>query len=136
MKARVSRLLLTVAGAVLAGVGISVLFYPASFAAANGVLLANDASTLSEYRAPGGMLLASGAFVLFAAVRRRYSKAGLALSAAVFASYGIARLVGILADGAPSAALLQATAAECGLGLTCFVTWLLVHRREPEIGQR
>lgn len=136
MTARVARLVLAISGVVLAWVGIAVLFYPDTFAAANGVLLPDDPSTLSEFRAPGGLLLASAAFVLLAVVRTRHVQAALVLAAAVFGSYGIARLVGFLVDGAPSTALLQAMAAEWCLGIICVVTWVFVNSHKHQMEQR
>ena len=69
MKQIFPRALLGVSGLLLLIIGGAVLFYPVVFAAANGIVLPDAPSLLSEYRAPGGLLIASGVLILLGAVR-------------------------------------------------------------------
>ena len=121
-------LLLGVSGLLLPFIGAAVLMNPVVFAAANGAELPKTPSALSEYRAPGGMLFISAVLILFATIRVQYLRAGLALSALVYGSYGISRLIGIAADGLPSAALTQAMVIELFLGSLCLAVLSLSGR--------
>ena len=113
----VTRVFLVVSGAILLAVGIGVLFQPHAFFASNGATLTGEPSLMSEVRAPGGMLLVSGIVVLVGAVWASVSWYGLALSALVYGTFGIARLVSMAFDGMPSDALVAATGVELVLGL-------------------
>lgn len=124
----VSRMLLLLSGVLLAGIGFGVLFVPESFAAANGMALPNGSDFLSEYRAPGGMLLLSGVFMVYAAARKRAMQAGLGLAALIYGSYGLSRAVGCVVDGLPSAALTQAMVLELIVGALCLVAWVVLSR--------
>lgn len=130
------RLTLAMSGILLLVIGSAVLFNPASFATANGMALPDNPSYLSEYRAPGGMLTASGLFLLFAAVRTYYLRMGFALAALVYGSYGISRLVAVAVDGMPSAALTQAMVIELLVGAVCLTALFALNQRENRTGQR
>ena len=117
----VTKSILGLSGALLLIIGAAVLFTPETFATANGIALGDDPSLKSEYRAPGGMLVASAVFVLLGAVRRRYMRSAFALAALIYGSYGIARLIGIGADGMPSEGLVQAMIVELLIGSICLV---------------
>lgn len=129
----VPRLVLGIAGLLLLAIGAAVTIDPVAFAAANGVSLPDVPSVLSEYRAPGGMLLASAVLILVSVVRTTMLRTGLALAALVYGSYGAARLVGIVTDGMPSAALAQATGIELLMGSLCLVMLFTTRLRS---GQR
>lgn len=128
------RALLGSAGLLLLIVGAAVLINPVVFAAANGVDLPDVPSVLSEYRAPGGMLFASAVFILIAAVRSQFIRAALMLSALVYCSYGVSRLIGIVVDGIPSAALMQAMVIELLIGSLCLMVLLRLRRKDAESG--
>ena len=131
----VSRLILGIAGFLLMIIGAAVMIDPVAFAAANGVTLPPVPSVLSEYRAPGGMLLASAVLILVSVVRSTMLRTGMALAALVYGSYGAARLIGILLDGMPSAALAQATLIELLIGSVCLAMLLTSKHHSGETGQ-
>ena len=133
MRRMTARAFLGVCGALLLCIGIAVLFQPESFAAANGVALADDPNMRSEYRAPGGMLVASGVLILLGAVRERHTRAAYGLAALVYGSYGVARLVGMGADGLPSAALTQAMVIELLVASICL--FVLVRAKRAPIAE-
>jgi len=128
--------ILGLSGALLLIIGAAVLLQPETFAAANGIALADNPSVKSEYRAPGGMLVASGLFVLLGAIRRRYMRAAFALAALVYGSYGIGRLIGIGADGIPSDGLVQAMIIELLLGAVCLFGLIRLSLADTSAGRR
>lgn len=126
MKLLVARSILGVAGALLLFIGLLVLFNPASIASANGVTLSDSPSLLSEYRAPGGMLIVSAVIILIGALRKRFMRLAFSLAAMIYCSYGISRLIGMIFDGMPSASLTQAAIIELVVGSIClaYLFWL------------
>ncbi|MEO1576547.1 MAG: DUF4345 domain-containing protein [Pseudomonadota bacterium] len=116
MKALVTRVVLGLAGALLLYIGSAILIDPVSFAAGNGIALPESASLMSEVRAPAGLLVASAVLIIVSALRARRMTLALALSALVYGSYGLSRVVGILLDGFPSTPLTQAMVIELVIG--------------------
>lgn len=136
MKTLPARLLLSIAGLLLITIGTAVLFKPATFAAANGISLGNSVSLLSEYRAPGGMLITSALLILLGAVRQKFMQTGFFVAALVYCSYGVSRLVAVIADGLPSAALTQAMFVELLLGTLCLAAFVRARMIRVSNGQR
>ena len=117
MKRTMIRTLLSVSGALLVVIGTAVLFQPHAFFAANGVALSDEPSLMSEVRSPGGLLLTSGILVLLGAIRTELSRLALMLSALVYGSYGISRLVSMVFDGMPPTSLVAAAGLELVVGM-------------------
>ena len=63
-------------------------------------------------RAPGGLLILASLIALAGAVKRSLARTGLILSASVYGSYGLSRLVSLALDGMPSDSLLLAALIE------------------------
>lgn len=113
---------LAVAGLLLLAIGGTILLVPHAFYASDGIVLGNDPSLLSEIRAPGGLLATNALFILTGAFRQNLRSMALMLTALVYGSFGLSRLVGLFLDGMPSSSLLIATGVELivatiGLGL-------------------
>ena len=108
--------LLLLCGALALAIGAGLTFAPVAFAASNGITLDPSASALSEARAPGGALLALGAFMLAGAWRADLRPAASWVAAGVYLPYGLARLVGLVLDGLPGPGLLVALGLELALG--------------------
>ena len=113
--------LLVLSGVVALAVGAALVLAPESFHASNGIELGDDASLMSEVRAPGGALFAFGALMLWGAFARSLTLAATALGAALYLSYGVARLVSIALDGMPAPGLVGALTIEFALGAACAV---------------
>jgi len=128
--------LAAVSGIILIGIGMALLFTPHSFAASNGIVLDNDASLLSEVRAPGGLLLISGVIVLVGAIRHHLLQTSLALAALIYGSYGLSRLWSMVSDGLPSSTLTQAAVLELILGALSLAALLTHHRNSNGVTQR
>ncbi len=113
------RTLLVLSSLIAMFIGASILFTPAEFHAANGIVLGTDASQLSEVRAPGAALLVLGALMMVGVFVRSFTLASSSMAAAVYLAYGIARLISIRIDGMPEPGLVAAAAIELLLGGLC-----------------
>ena len=116
---KVLKTILIISGLVIIIIGAAILFVPATFFATNGIMLGNDSSLLSEIRAPGGALLASGIFILAGAFVPRLTLTAVLLSALLYLSYGFSRILSMVVDGIPSEGILIAAVVELGIGLAC-----------------
>ncbi|GAA2580652.1 hypothetical protein GCM10010399_08000 [Dactylosporangium fulvum] len=112
---------LFVAGLVAMAVGGFGLLAPAAFRAGYG-LGAGEISELSETRAAGGGLLAVGAVLLLGAFVHWLAAPAALVGAALYAGYGLSRLLSLAADGRPDGGLLVAAAVELILAAACAVT--------------
>ena len=121
--------LLLVAGALLTLIAALIIASPVSFYAANGIELGTSVSLLNELKAPAGMLLAAGLFMLGAVFVRGLSDTAMALGALIYLSYAASRGVSMALDGVPAAGLVQAAALETVIGLACLAA--LAIRRMP-----
>ena len=117
MKYPITRLFLAISGAVAVLIGATILFMPHAFFATNQIALENDPNLMSEIRAPGGLLIASGIVMICGAGIRSLLRAALLTGAVVFGMYGISRLVSLVLDGVPSPNLVSAMGIELAIGL-------------------
>ena len=111
------RFLLVSGGLIAVAIGATLLLSPATLHASYGTDLGSDVNLLSEIRAPGGALLVFGALMLLGAWNRRYTFAATLITAALYLSYGAARLVSIGLDGVPHTSLIGGAAIELVLGV-------------------
>lgn len=121
--------LLLVAGALLILVGTFILTSPADFYASNSIELGANPSLLNELKAPAGLLLAAGVFMIGAIFVRGQADTALWLAALIYLSYAGSRFASMALDGVPAAGLVQAAALESVVGLACLA--VLVIRRMP-----
>lgn len=110
------RAYLVLAGAVALAIGATLLVDPHALYATNQIALADDASTLSEVRAPGAFLVAAGVAILFGALRSAWTAASTRVSAALYLAYAAGRAIGWALDGEPASGLVAAMAIELVLG--------------------
>ena len=127
--AKIQKALLLVAGALLILVGTSILASPFDFYASNNIELGANVSLLNELKAPAGLLLAAGVFMIGAVFLHNQADTALGLAALIYLSYAISRSASMAFDGVPAAGLVQAAALEGVVGLACLV--VLVIRRFP-----
>lgn len=127
--AKTQKAILLVAGAVLVLVGMFILTSPADFYAANNIELGSNVSLLNELKAPAGLLLAAGVFMIGAIFVRSQADTALWLATLIYLSYAVSRLVSMTLDGVPAAGLVQAAALEGVIGLACLA--VLMVRRIP-----
>ena len=127
--AKTQSALLLVAGAVLILVATFILASPVDFYASNNIELGANVSLLNELKAPAGLLLAAGVFMIGAIFVRSQADTALWLATLIYLSYAVSRLVSMAFDGVPAAGLVQATALEGAIGLACLA--VLTMRRIP-----
>ena len=121
--------LLLVAGALLILVSTFILTSPVDFYASNNIELGANVSLLNELKAPAGLLLAAGVFMISAIFLRSQADTALWLGALIYLSYAVSRFMSMASDGVPAAGLVQAAALEGIVGLACLV--VLMIRRIP-----
>ena len=112
MKSRKTTLFLFISGLLLLAIGAGILLAPHAFHSSNGIVFGSDPNTLSEIRAPGGLLAFSAILILIGAVRSRLRSLSLLLVVLVYGSFGLARLLSILLDGMPSEGIVGAMIIE------------------------
>lgn len=119
-----TKITLALSGVIATGVGLGVLFVPHAFHSSAGIVLGDDVNLLNEMRSSGGMLLAAGLFILLGAIRAKMASFALIASTTLYLSYGLSRVVSVVADGMPSSSMLQILALELFIGAFCaIVLW-------------
>ena len=111
------RVLVFVSGIIGLGIGLALLLTPITFEASAGIHLDNNASLLSEIRAPGGTLILGGIFTIIGAFNLKITFSALFISGLFHTGYGVARVVGILFDGLPHQTLILAMCVELTVGV-------------------
>ena len=116
---RFQKIALGVAGITSFGIGTFILGAPHAFYASYGIDLGQDPSLLSELRAPGAGLAILGAVMLAGIVRRSLSQVAFFAALVVFLGFPVGRIVGLVFDGIPSAAILAALGFELAIAGLC-----------------
>lgn len=132
MKTRLAKTqtaVLLVAGILLILVSGFILASPAEFYAANRIELGANVNLINELKAPAGLLLAAGLFMIGAIFVRSQADTALWLAALIYLSYAGSRFLSMIIDGVPAAGLVQAAALEGIVGLACLA--VLMMRRMP-----
>lgn len=122
MKTRLAKTqtaLLLVAGILLILVSGFILASPAEFYAANRIELGANPNLINELKAPAGLLLAAGLFMIGAIFVRSQADTALWLASLIYLSYAGSRFLSMAFDGLPAAGLVQAAALEGVVGLAC-----------------
>lgn len=127
----VLKVILVISGLIGVVVGGAILLTPVAFHAASGIELGGNTSLLNEIRAPGGALLASGILILSGAFLTELTFTSIVLSTLLYLSYGLSRIISMVADGKPAETLMQATVLEIIIGLVC--AFALVKYRKKRI---
>ena len=112
MKTKLVACFLLVSGVILLGIGAAILLTPSAFHASNGIVFENDASLMSEVRAPGGLLFASGLLILVGLFRHKLRHQSVILATLVYGTFGLSRMLSMAIDGMPSKGIVGATAIE------------------------
>ncbi|MEV7006738.1 DUF4345 domain-containing protein [Streptosporangium sp. NPDC051022] len=129
------RFILVLSGLVVIGIGAASLFTPVAFHGVNGIELGGDAGLLSETRAAGGALLATGVLITLGAFVSRLAFTATAVGAVIYLSYGLSRVLSIALDGMPSNGLVLATVLEVVIGAACAFALVRYHRGGAEAGR-
>ena len=113
------KIALGTSGATSLGIGAFILSAPFAFYASYGIALVPDPSLLSELRAPGAGLVASGAIMLAGIFRQGLAQVAVAFALAIFLAFPAGRIVSLAMDGMPSAGILAALALELAIAAFC-----------------
>ena len=118
---KVLKVILFISGHIAIGIGATILTMPVAFYAASGINLNGDVSLLNEVRASGGALLACGLLITLGAFVVKLTFTSVVISALLYLSYGLSRMMSMIIDGMPADALIQAVILELVIGLVCVV---------------
>lgn len=122
--AAIQNALLIVSGTLLIVIGMSISLTPSDFYASNNIDIGANISLLNELKAPAGLLLAAGMFIVYSVFVKTYSDVALRLTILIYLSYAGARAVSMVADGVPAFGLVLANALEAAIGLACLLVLL------------
>lgn len=117
------KMALGLSGLTATGIGAFILAAPHAFYAGYGISLGNDASLLSELRAPAAGLAALGAVMLAGIWRPTLTPMSIAAALIVFWAYPAGRLVGLAVDGMPSGGMIGALVIELGIAALCVLAF-------------
>lgn len=121
--------LLLISGILLLVIGALIIVTPGEFYGSYNIDLAGNVNLLNELKAPAGLLLAAGIYILSAALIRNRRKIALVLAALIFLSYAASRALSMAIDGVPASSLIMATVLEAVIGLGCL--WFLMSAKAP-----
>ncbi|MEM7472206.1 MAG: DUF4345 domain-containing protein [Pseudomonadota bacterium] len=116
---RLEKVALGVSGLTSVGIGGFIMAAPHAFFASYGIVLGDNASLLSELRAPAAGLMALGALMLAGLWRPALAHQSIVAALVVFLAFPAGRLIGLAVDGAPSAGILGALALEIAIAILC-----------------
>ena len=120
---RFEKIALGLSGVTALGIGTFILAAPHAFYASYGITLGNDASLLSELRAPATGLAAFGVLMLAGIIRPPLAPTSIVAALIVFLAFPAGRLVGIVADGMPSGGILGALLLELVIAALCLIAF-------------
>ncbi len=93
-----------------------------------GIDLGGNTNLANEIKAPMGMLLAAGLFMLLGVFRTRFVVPSLAVGTFIYLSFGLSRLLSMAIDGVPDSAMVSAAIIELVIGTLCLVELLPARR--------
>lgn len=125
------KMALGVSGLTSAGIGIFILVAPHAFYASYGIALGDDASLLSELRAPAAGLATLGGLMLMGILRPAMAQVSIAAALTVFLAFPAGRLIGLVIDGMPSSGIIGALVLEIAIAALCVVAF---SRRSGRVG--
>ena len=131
---RFEKITLGISGVTALGIGTFILAAPHAFYASYAITLSNDASLLSELRAPAAGLAALGTLMLAGIARPAWARMSIVAALIVFLAFPAGRLVGIVADGIPSGGILGALTLELVIAALCLAAFR--HRLWPTASAR
>lgn len=104
-------------------IGAFILFAPHAFYASYGITLGEDASLLSELRAPGAGLAGFGLLMMLGIWRHAVLPVAMAAALTVFVAFPVGRLIGLAVDGMPSGSVIGALVIELLIAALCLAAF-------------
>ena len=124
------KLALGLSGLTAIGIGTFILAAPHAFYASYGITLGQDASLLSELRAPAAGLAAFGLIMLIGIWQQTMTRVSKIVALAVFLAFPAGRFIGLMIDGQPSSGILGAFIFELAVAILCLFAFR--DRAEPD----
>jgi hypothetical protein len=128
---KIVKAILFVSGLIAIGLAMAILIMPVGFYAAYGIEVAGDNSLLSEIKAPAIALLASGLLILSGAFVASLTFTATIVSAFLYLTFGLSRLLSMAVHGMPSDGLVQAAVLEIAIGSICLFALLKYRQTDP-----
>jgi hypothetical protein len=110
---------LGVSGLTAVSIGGFILVAPHAFYASYGIVLGDNASLLSELRAPAAGLATLGVVMLVGIWRAAMMQVSIAAALTVFLAFPAGRLIGLVVDGMPSGGVIGALVLEIAIAALC-----------------
>ena len=120
---RFQKIALGIAGFTALSVGSFILAAPHAFYASYGITLDNDASLLSELRAPAAGLVTLGVLMIAGIWRTAMAQLAVASVLIVFLAFPAGRLIGLAVDGMPSGGIIGALVLEITIAILCIIVF-------------
>lgn len=124
----VTRGLLLASGLLATAIAATILFAPEAFYAGYGIDIGTNVSLANEMKAPMGMLLLAGLFILVGAFRAELAIPSLTIATITFLSFGLSRVLSMAIDGMPDGGLVSAAVLEIAIGIICFIDLVYISR--------
>ena len=128
-----TKIFLAFSGLIAIGIGSGLLFAPVEFEASAGIILGEDINLLSEMRASGGAILATGILIILGVLIPKLAYLSVVLSSLMYLSYGASRIFGMMVDGMPNNSIVAATTAEIIIGLISILVLLKFDKRQMAV---
>lgn len=123
------KITLGISGLTAVGIGSFIMVAPHAFYASYGITLGDNASLLSELRAPAAGLITLGVFMLTGIWRTAMAQLAVAASLIVFLAFPAGRLIGVAVDGMPSGGIIGALVLEIAIAILCILAFSRRARR-------
>ncbi|MBS9719006.1 DUF4345 domain-containing protein [Pseudohalocynthiibacter aestuariivivens] len=120
---RLEKITLGISGLTAVGIGGFIMVAPHAFYASYGITLGNDASLLSELRAPAAGLVTLGVLMIAGIWRTAMAQLAVASALIVFLAFPAGRLIGLAVDGMPSGGIIGALVLEITIAILCIIVF-------------
>ncbi|MEP4196830.1 MAG: DUF4345 domain-containing protein [Aliishimia sp.] len=115
----IEKITLGVSGFTALGIGGMITIAPHAFYASYGINLENNASLLSELRAPAAGLTTLGILMLLGIWRSALAQLAVSATLIVFLAFPAGRLIGLVVDGMPTSGIIGALLLELAIAALC-----------------
>jgi len=120
---RLEKITLGISGLTAVGIGGFIMAAPHAFYASYGITLGNNASLLSELRAPAAGLVTLGVLMIAGIWRTAMAQLAVASALIVFLAFPAGRLIGLAVDGVPSGGIVGALVLEIAIAILCIIAF-------------
>lgn len=127
---KVVKIFLVLSGLLLTVIGGATLFMPVEMKANEGIDISGNVNVLNDLRASAALILTLALFTISGAFVKRITYAASLVSALLFLSLGVGRLISILVDGMPVDGMVKATGLEFILGTVGIILFAIYREKK------